>query len=234
MQESDADKGAGARGTALELRATNERGAALGLRAGDQVVAIDGTPLTGGTAELTADLAPGRGPRALGVRRGDATFPVLADTSDLGRWVAIPAPEGLQPRALDPDTLCNWELFRDARGRYDLQPLTPSLWALVATPLWLAHNRLWTPLAVHLSATVSALPVGVLPACAVYALGSVYVWRAARMLFRVARQSEGMQPFALVAASAAREAHALCATLAPDLRHVDASPAPAEPAAIGR
>jgi hypothetical protein len=234
MAESDATGTPETPGTALELKAVSDRGAALGLKPGDQVVAVDGMPLTGGSAELGAHLAPGRGPRALSIRRGDVAFPVLADGSDLGRWVGIPAPEGLQPQPVAPETLCNWELFRDARGRYDLQPLAPSPWPLVATPLWLAHHRLWAPLAAHLSATACAAPVGLLAALGVYALGAVYIWRAARTLVRAARQSEAFAPFALVAAASAREAHALCAVLAPGLRHVDAAPSPPATAAAER
>ena len=234
MQETDAQGTPDSPGTALELKAISDRGVALGLQPGDQVVAVDGVPLTGGSAELGARLAPGRGPRALSVRRGEVAFPVLADGADLGRWVGIPAPEGLQTQDVVPETLCNWELFRDARGRYDLQPLAPSPWPLVATPLWLAHHRLWAPLAAHLSATACAAPVGLPAALGVYALGAVYIWRAARTLVRAARQSEGFQPFALVAAASAREAHALCATLAPELRHVDAAALPQAPAAAER
>ncbi|TCP61395.1 hypothetical protein EV663_105113 [Rhodovulum bhavnagarense] len=223
----------GAPPTCLVLNSVGPAGRALGLRPGDRLIALNGLPLTGTARDLDARLGPDRPAQLLVFRRDEITLPVLSDTARLGRWDEImppdPAPEA---RHIPPETMRNWELFRDGGTRYDLQPLDRPILALVATPLWLAHHRLWQPLAAHVAASACALPGGAWLSILVYLLGAVYVWRAARTLFRVNRMARGFVPFAVVAAPDGPGAQTLCDVLAPGCRHAYAAPPKAQSASV--
>lgn len=204
----------------LKIQRPSEAGKSLGLRPGDQIVAINGVRFTG-----TIDLLRKRFSARRGVvcaltfqRGGKAEFDVLTPTPELGVWQAAePAPKTERNR-LYPQVMTNWEIFRGEDGVYDLQPLRAPLMALIAPPLWLAQARLWMPLGLLLASVILSLPAGPIMAGIVYALGSIYVWRAATAMFRADRMSHGLRPFAVVAAVNERGAHKACRQLHPTMR----------------
>ncbi|PWR02557.1 hypothetical protein DKT77_10190 [Meridianimarinicoccus roseus] len=216
-------------GTAfLSLDAPGPHGAALGLRPGDLLTAVNGIAVGPSEAHLRARFGKaGTKTRALTFHRGTGCFNVLASRPDLGRWVPLaPEPDVLrqiereQSGRLYPDHMCNWEVYRNADGFYDLQPLRNSLLALLAAPVWLAQMRLWAPMAVMLAVVLVAIPTGWIMTTLMHVLASIYIWRAGPALFRADRIASGFRPQAIVAAAHERGAHQAYTAFDPKARFV--------------
>ncbi len=186
----------------------NDAGAALGLRAGDVLAAINGKAFIGSSKELTERFIQANGkPLALTFLRGDIDITVLADHPNLGKWEAVPARPWNEARQ-DPASMRNWEVLRTDDGRYDLHPLTPGPLVLLVPPIWLLQNRLWVPAAAIVAAiAISAAiwwPIGAL----VYVLTGMILRRSGATLYRLDRVNMGMIPYAIVAAHSEAGAHA--------------------------
>ncbi|MCE6952998.1 hypothetical protein LAZ29_18895 [Cereibacter sphaeroides] len=191
----------------LELASPSPAGAALHLRPGDRLCRVNGLPFTGAPEDLAARFAAA--PRlALGFRRGEADFVVLAETAALGDWIAVPAtalPDGAR---LHPEALCNWEVMAARDGCYDIQPLPASRAALLAAPLWLLQMRLWGLAAALMAAVALAFAVVPWLAVPVYLLAAIHVGSAGPAYVRADRRLRGMQPVAVLAARNEAGAHA--------------------------
>jgi hypothetical protein len=213
---------------ALVLVQPGPQGLALGLGKGDAVVAVNGLPFDGTLEALGARTGGAGRPVALTIRReGAADRVVLADSMALGRWrPAVPLETAPAAERLHPEGLVNWEVLRSPDGRYDMQPLSPPLLALVAPPLWLAQARLWTPLAVWVALNLAALPAGLWAVAGTMILSALYFRRAGPALFRADRLARGMTPFAVLAAPSERALHAAMARIDPALSYVHAGPSP--------
>ncbi|MGS4946813.1 hypothetical protein ACVDG3_15130 [Meridianimarinicoccus sp. RP-17] len=217
----------------LGVEAPASHGREIGLRAGDLVTAVNGIPVHG-TEDNFRDRFGKDHARAcaLNVLRGERGFIVLAAHPDLGRLVPV-TPTAAQLRdiarnvtgRLYPNRMVNWEVYRNRAGQYDLQPLTPSLLALVAAPLWLVQMRLWAALAMLVGVVVIAIPAGAIMAAIIYGLASIYVWRAGPAMFRADRRAAGLKPHAVIAAANERGAHRGFAELDPRARFVYEPPA---------
>ena len=212
----------------LRIELPGPHGTALGLRAGDIITAVNGIPLHGNEAHFRARFGktPGR-VCALNLLRGERCFTVLSGRPDVGQLVVIdPSAEQLRTvergrtGRLYPDHMVNWEVYLNRAGQYDLQPLKPSVLALVAAPLWLAQMRLWAALAMMVGVVVIAIPVGWIMAAALYALASLYVWHAGAAVFRADRMAAGFKAHAVVAAAHEAGAHREFAALEPRARFV--------------
>jgi hypothetical protein len=196
----------------LRLRAlpAGSEGRLLLLKPGDLLVAVNGRAFTGEAVALAARFAarPGR-PLALTFRRGDQLVTVLSADPALGQWEAVAAPppeDGLA--RLDPDMMRNWEVLRGADGSFDLSPLSPSLLAMFAPPLWMLQMRLWVPFAT----LVTALMAGALVAFWVPALvciaAALHMRHAAATYVRLDRRTRGLLPHAVHAARSEADAMA--------------------------
>lgn len=218
----------------LQLGSSGPHGNAIGLRAGDILFAINGVQLHGTVDNFRDRFGKTQGRTcALNVLRGDRGFTVLATQSDLGKLVPMTPTAGqlrdiarLRTGRLYPDHMINWEVYRNRDGEYDLQPLRPSPLALVAAPLWLVQMRLWSALAMLVGVAVIAIPTGWIMTAIIYALASVYVWRAGPALFRADRVAAGLKPHAIIAAANERGAHRGFADLEPRARFIYAPQAP--------
>ncbi len=188
-------------------------GRALGLAAGDILLAVNGRAFTGTPAHLAQRLAERAGkPLALTFQRGPNRITVLADRADLGVWDTMAAPamaEDDLPR-LDPDRLSNWEVLRDGTGRFDLICLSPSSLATLLPPLWLLHMRLWVPCATMLTALIVAGAVTPYAVPLVWGALGVHLRRAGPAYLRADRAGRGLRFHAVHAArseSLAQAAH---------------------------
>lgn len=191
-------------------------GAALGLRAGDVLIGVDGKAWTGSADALAARFNGARSPLLLGFLRGEAGFEVLVTTPDLGRWEASDMPAATPPLQGPSAALCNWQILLHHDGHYDLVALRPSLLALVAPPLWLAQGRLLTWLAALGAALALALPGGpVLMGC-VWVAAGLHLRRHGASHLLQARQMEGYRRAAVIAATGEAAAMRVWATLVPD------------------
>ncbi|WP_420023881.1 hypothetical protein ACN9JG_07400 [Cereibacter azotoformans] len=202
--------------TSLDLASLLPAGSALHLQPGDRLCRVNGRPFTGSPEDLAARF--GTGPLALGFRRGEIDFTVLAETATLGRWQPAPAPALAEGPRLHPEALRNWEVLAAPDGTYDIQPLPCSSLALLATPLWLLQMRLWG-LAAALAAGV-ALALAVQPwfAAGVYVLAAIHVGRAGAAYLRADRKLRGLMPRAVLAARSEGEVHTTWALLEPRAR----------------
>lgn len=218
----------------LRIESPGPHGTPIGLRAGDILFAINGVQLHGTEGNFRDRFGKTDGRTcALNVLRGDSGFIVLATHSDLGKLVPM-TPTAVQLRDIDrlrtgrlyPHHMINWEVYRNRDGQYDLQPLTPSLLALVAAPLWLVQMRLWAALAMMVGVAVIAIPTGWIMTAIIYGLASIYVWRAGPALFRADRLAAGLKPHAVIAATNERGAHRGFAELEPRARFIYAPQAP--------
>lgn len=216
--------------TALRLRADGMEPAArrLGLKAGDQLEAINGLPFRGDEAALRAQLGA-RGGKALALqfRRGAETFLVLVDAARLGRWEAVPCPlpEGATPERVDPAGLQNFEVMRSASGVYDLYPVAAPTLAMVAPPVWLLQMRLWAPGATLVAALAAAAVVHPLLAVGVWAAAGVWVRQSAAAFLRADRMMRGLAFEGAIAARGEAAAHAAHLRLHPQDRYLFAPPA---------
>lgn len=211
----------------LSGRRLTASGGALGLKPGDILVGVDSKPFTGSVARLNKKFkAAGGRPLALSFRRGKVDLTVLADHPNLGKWEAAPAISDWAPELSDPDQLINWEILRDADGRYDLHPLRVSELALMCPPLWLAQNRLWAICAAIVAVLVVAWVIWwpVMPV--VYVLIGVTLRQTGHILYRLDRMQLGLVPYATVAAHNEAEAHAAYGKIAPSGQFYFAPPAP--------
>lgn len=188
-------------------------GRALGLAAGDILLAVNGRAFAGTPAQLAQRLAERAGkPLALTFQRGPNRITVLAARADLGVWdsMAAPAlPEDEMPR-IDPERLSNWEILRDGAGRFDVICLAPSTLASLLPPLWLLQMRLWVPFATMVTALVVAGAVSPYAVPLVWVALGVHLRRTAPVYLRADRRGRGLRFHAVHAArseSAAQAAH---------------------------
>jgi hypothetical protein len=208
----------------LRLDSVAAPGRAIGLRAGDLLLHLDGQPFDGEIKTLQARFRDGA-EHALCLWRAGETWQVLSGTPALGRWRSAPLPEGA-PGAPLPEGLRNWEVMVDAAGRYDVQPCRAS-WAALLVPLHLIQMRLWGALALWAALSALCLPLGWIAGAGVQALVWLYFWRAAPSLVRADRAARGYRLWRIVAARGEGALHRQMASLAPALRFVHARPAPA-------
>jgi hypothetical protein len=188
-------------------------GRALGLAAGDILLAVNGRAFTGTAAHLAQRLAERAGqPLALTFQRGPNRVTVLSNRADLGVWDSLTAPalaEDDMPR-IDPDRLSNWEVLRDGAGRFDLICLAPLTLATMVPPLWLLQMRLWVPFATMVTALVVAGAVSLYAVPVVWAALGIHLRRAASAYLRADRRGRGLRFHSVHAArseSAAQAAH---------------------------
>jgi hypothetical protein len=219
--------------SALRLRSggIEPAGQALGLRAGDMLDAINGRPFRGGEAALRARFAErGEKPLAMGFKRGTETFLVLATTSRLGRWEAVPCPlpEGEEAARIDPEGLRNYQVMRSETGVYDLYPAVPSVLAMIAPPLWLLQMRLWAQGATLAAALAAAGVVMPLLAAVVWIAAALWVRRTAATFLRADRAARGLRFAGVIAARGEAEAHAAHLARHPGDRYLFAAVAAAE------
>ncbi len=134
-------------------------GRSLGLCAGDVLLAVNGRTFQGDAAALQRLVAASGNTAALTFQRGAVEVTVLAGTSTLCRWDAVPAPaEDRARRRIDPAFLRNWEVMRARDGGYDLFAMRLPTLGLVAPQLWLMQMRLWLPCAILVSAVAAEVP----------------------------------------------------------------------------
>ncbi len=204
-------------------------GRALGLRAGDTLVAVNGRGFQGDAALLARRMAEA-GEVALTFQRGGAEFTLLAARADLGRWEAVPAlPEDEARRRIDPALLRNWEVLRAADGSYDIYPLRLPAYALVVPQLWLAQMRLWLPFAMLVAGVVAGFIVHPLLALAVQAAGAAHLRQAFAIYLRMDRRGRGLGFCGVIAARGEGDAHAAWRKLQPEDRYLfSAKPRSAE------
>ena len=202
---------------AAKLTAITREGVKIGLQVNDLLIGVNGVPFAYAKDELQQKLTYlTRGKTALTFRRDNRDFTVVATVPNVGNWDPVTAPIDVEKKRISATFLTNWEVFRSDDGLFDMQPLAPSLLALVAAPIWLAQMRLWVPFAMILSIVLITLPFGQLMSMAVYGLASVYVWRMSQEMFRTDRISKGLEPHLIFAAASERVAHRVYARLYPD------------------
>lgn len=185
-------------------------GRSLALAAGDILLAVNGRAFSGTPAHLAARLAERDGkPLALTFQRGPNRLTVLADRADLGVWESMAAPPVAEedlPR-IDPDNLSNWEIMRDAEGRFDAVCLAPSWLATVLPPLWLLQMRLWVPFSTMLTALVVASAVSPYVVPLVWTVLGVHLRRAGSAYLRADRRGRGLRLQSVHAARSEAAAH---------------------------
>lgn len=191
-------------------------GALLGLRQGDVLVAVNGKPFAGNGAALQDRFKQAAGrPLALTFRRRSIDVTVLADHANLGRWEIVPAVLDWDGERQDPDTLRNWEIYRDEEGRYDLQPTKPSALVLLCPPLWLMQYRLWVPAMAITSAIAVSAAIWIVLVPFVWVMAGMIIKRTGPTLFRADRVSRGLTAYATVAAASEAGAHAAYGKIEP-------------------
>lgn len=201
-------------------------GRELRLQNGDILVGINGFPFHGDEYQLRSRLASSRDPSALSFLRDKKIFVVLSSTSRLGTWQAIPAIEMTEMTRINPATMVNWEIMRTVDGIYDIHSLSGNFLSLIAAPVWLLQMRLWIPAAAFIACAMVAVAVSPLMAMAVYLAAGLHIWSSGHKYFRKDRQSRGMKPHMVIAASSERSAHAIYKKLEPEARFLFDSSAP--------
>lgn len=199
-------------------------GRALGLRAGDTVLAVNGRGFQGDLSVLQTLLSASGGLMALTVQRGAAEVTVLTGTAQLGRWDAVPAPADDARRRIDPAFLRNWEVMRAADGSYDLFPHRLPTAALLIPQLWLMQMRLWLPCAMFVAAVAAGMIVHPVLALAVHAAAGVHLRHAHAMYLRLDRRARGLSFQTVLAARTEAQAHAAYRGLQPDDHYIFAPP----------
>ena len=196
-------------------------GRALGLAAGDILLAVNGRAFTGTPAHLAMRLAERSGkPLALTFQRGPNRLTVLVNRADLGIWdsMAASAITDEDMQRIDPDRLSNWEVMRDAEGRFDAVCLTPSTLATLLPPLWLLQMRLWVPFATMVTALVVTAAVSPYAIALVWAALGVHLHRAGPAYLRADRRGRGLRLQSVHAAPSEATAHAAHLALFPNDR----------------
>ena len=181
----------------------------LCLKSGDVLETVNGRAFTGNEINLENRFREAnKGPLALGFRRGDASFTVLAASHRLGYWIETKVPANVTENTINPLVLRNWEILADQNEVYDIQPLSPGILALIAPPFWLLQMRLWIPGAALFAAAMVALSVSPIMFTAVYLASGLHIWHAGPRYFRKDRKARGMTPLLVVAAPSEKAAHA--------------------------
>lgn len=202
----------------LVLSQANRLAGALGLRAGDRLIAVNGLPVPPDPASLATRVVPPDRPAALTLERSGKVWTVLSETATLGTWRPGPAPHDHPEdpgRRIHPETLRNWEILRAPDGRYDLQPVALPLMALVAPPLWLMQTRLWGGLATWGALVLLGIPLGWPAMLALHAIASVYFWKSGPALWRADRLARGLMPDGVMASASETALHAQIRDLHP-------------------
>jgi hypothetical protein len=203
----------------LALRLTDSRpgspARALGLMAGDLLLAVDGVAPTGPAAAALRHVSRLRGRRVLAMQRAGIGFEVTADPRRLGPWEPAAAPV---PAAAAPGTMRRWQVLAGPDEALDLVCLAPPALAALAPPVWLAVMRLWTALAACGVAATLALPFGLLALAGLWLVAGANLWRHGPALAIEARRAEGFRPLAVIAAPGEAAAQALWCSLAPGAR----------------
>lgn len=215
---------------ALRLHSPNStiKGKELCLHDGDLLIAVDGSPWTGSDAELRAKFASQRGvDHALTFQRLSKSLTVLTATSNLGAWEQVQVVGASDGVRLNPAVLRNWEIFVSKNNEYDVQPLAPSVLALIAPAIWLLQMRLWLPGAALLAAAMVSAAVSPMMLIAVYLTAGLHVWYAGPRYFRRDRKARGLEPRLVLAAPSERAAHAALLKFFPNARFQFAKAAPA-------
>lgn len=201
----------------LTGRKLTASGGALGLKPGDILAGVDSKPFRGNVAALNKRFKAAKGrPVALTFRRDKIDVTVMAEHPNLGKWEAAPAITDWSPELQNPELLINWEILRDAQGRYDLHPLTVSELALFCPPLWLAQNRLWAICAAIIAALVVAWAIWIPLMPIFYVLAGVTLRKTGHVLYRLDRLHLGLAPYATVAAHTEAGAHAAYGKIDPN------------------
>lgn len=207
----------------LILSDPNRLGAALGLLAGDRLVAVNGLPIAADAAALAQRIGPAGRATALTMERSGRVWIVLSESTQLGRWRPGPAPvdRPQDPKGrIRPEALSNWEILRSPDGRYDVQPVALPLMALIAPPLWLMQARLWSGLALWAALVLVGVPLGWTAVLALHAITALYFWRSGPALWRADRIARGLRPEGVLAAASERALHAQIGELHPGAIHL--------------
>lgn len=210
----------------LILSEPNRLGAALGLRAGDRLIAVNGLPIPAEASALAARIGQGGRATALTMDRAGLVWIVLSDSAQLGRWRPGPAPidRPEDPKGrIHPEALRNWEILRAPDGRYDLQPAALPLMALIAPPLWLMQARLWAGLAVWAALVLVGVPLGWPAVLVLHAIAAVYFWKTGPALWRADRFARGLRPDGVLAAASETAVHARIRDLHPGAVYIHAA-----------
>ncbi len=220
------------KGRHLELASLEVGSIALGLKVGDELIAVNGLPFDGSTQDLRARFGRGSPTIALTFQREERKFVVLSNTPNLGRWKEgreYDADQAEQTaRRIIPEGMINWEIYRDANGVYDIQTQRPSNLAIGLTPLWYAQNRLWTPLAIWAATIIVTLPIGIWVVVLTQTLAWSYFWNTAPEFFRRDRIERGMTLLQVIAAKNETRVHQYIKREFPEMRFVYAA-LPEEP-----
>lgn len=206
--------------------AVSPKGHDLCLEAGDILVAVNGQAFLGDERALYT-LFAGRGghPLALSFWRVDQMITVLATSPRLGTWESCAPVATAGLTRLNPTVLTNWEIMRDQTGSYDLHPLTGSILALVAAPVWLIQMRLWLPGAALIAAIMVTAVVSPLMCVAAYLGAGVHMWHSGPRYFQKDRMARGLRTHMVLAAPSERAAHAAYRKHAPNAQFLFAPPA---------
>jgi hypothetical protein len=178
---------------------TDDAGHCLGLRGGDVLITVDGTPWRGTATALQAHMARTGRATALGFQRAGVGFTVLTARVDLGQWARLPLDDTHTTLPDYAEGLRNWQIMADAYGNFDLFPVIPSIMALIAPPVWLAQGRLWAALVLFVMLATLALPVGVLLVAAIWVAVGVHLWRDGAGHQRVTLEMQGYCSAAILA-----------------------------------
>ncbi len=195
-----------------------DAGQALGLKAGDILVGLDGAPWRGSAVRLQAHILRAGKECALCFQRGEAVFTVLSARADLGQWRQIAPPEGGAAVPACRAGLCNWEIMADRRGNHDLFATVPGLLALIAPPIWLAQARLWPGLALFAAASALCMPVGWPLVACLWLAGGLHLWRDGASHQRIALQMQGFRRAGIIAAHSEAEAASTWQAIFPDAK----------------
>jgi hypothetical protein len=196
----------------------DDPGRALGLHSGDILIGVAGQPWQGSSEALRARLSAATTPLLLSFLRGDVILSILASRADLGRWEPVARPTGT-PALPKPDPrMCNWQIMRHHDGHHDLFALHQPLLAVIAPPLWLAQERLFTWLVALGSALALAWPGGPILMIVVWIVAGLHLWRNGPAYIRQARLADGYRPAGMVAARNATEARAAWDIVIPEAR----------------
>lgn len=195
------------------------RAAALGLRTGDLLVAVDGRAPVGPVRHAATVLSLTRGPRNLTMMRGGVAFVVTAAPRGLGPWHDAGTLAAV-PDAPGP----GWHIVAGPDGLVEaIGPAGPAV-ALLLPPLWLAGMRVWTGFAALLAALALALPFGPLALAGVWLMAGAQLWRGGQQVAVAARLAGGGRRLAVVSAGSEAAAQEAWRKLVPEARFRFAAP----------